>query len=98
MFNDRSLFSTPNFGVHVLHFFLIPTLRYEVVEANPLGCGTFGIVAKCFDHKLGLHVAVKISRNNEFYHAQARVEKWLLEKFMDLSGDKHGIGAFSFVY
>ncbi|KAI7882282.1 kinase-like protein [Lichtheimia hyalospora FSU 10163] len=46
--------------------------RYEVLDV--LGSGAFGQVVRCFDHKIGHMVAVKIIRNDKRVHTQAVVE------------------------
>ncbi|KAF7732101.1 hypothetical protein EC973_006356 [Apophysomyces ossiformis] len=51
--------------------------RYEVLDV--LGKGSFGQVLKCFDHKEGKTVAVKVIRNKKRFHAQALVEVKILE-------------------
>ncbi|KAL1919264.1 uncharacterized protein VTP21DRAFT_1956 [Calcarisporiella thermophila] len=52
--------------------------RYEVKDS--LGKGSFGQVARCFDHKTGEVVAVKIIRNKKRFHCQAQVEIRILEQ------------------
>lgn len=51
--------------------------RYEVL--TNLGQGSFGKVHKCFDHKTGKEVAVKIIRNKKKFHHQAAIEVKVLE-------------------
>ncbi|KAF9283675.1 hypothetical protein BGZ74_001870 [Mortierella antarctica] len=46
--------------------------RYEILDM--LGKGSFGQVAKCYDHKTGEYVAIKIIRNKMRFHCQAVVE------------------------
>ncbi|KAJ2960500.1 hypothetical protein NQZ79_g4168 [Umbelopsis isabellina] len=62
--------------------------RYEILEI--MGKGSFGQVLKCFDHRTGNILAIKIIRNKKRFHAQALVEVKILEKLMkwDLD-DKH---------
>ncbi|KAF9916722.1 hypothetical protein FBU30_001178 [Linnemannia zychae] len=50
--------------------------RYEVLDM--LGKGSFGQVAKCYDHKTGEYVAIKIIRNKKRFHCQAIVEVKIL--------------------
>ncbi|KAF9405928.1 hypothetical protein BGZ94_003314, partial [Podila epigama] len=50
--------------------------RYEVLDM--LGKGSFGQVAKCYDHKTGEYVAIKIIRNKMRFHCQAMVEVKIL--------------------
>ncbi|KAG0334037.1 hypothetical protein BG004_000579 [Podila humilis] len=50
--------------------------RYEVLDM--LGKGSFGQVAKCYDHKTGEYVAIKIIRNKMRFHCQAVVEVKIL--------------------
>lgn len=62
--------------------------RYEVLEL--MGKGSFGQVLKCFDHRSGQTVAVKIIRNKKRFHAQALVEVKILEELIAWdSEDKH---------
>ncbi|KAF9960309.1 hypothetical protein BGZ65_012527, partial [Modicella reniformis] len=51
--------------------------RYEILDM--LGKGSFGQVAKCYDHKTGEYVAIKIIRNKKRFHCQAVVEVKILE-------------------
>lgn len=51
--------------------------RYEVLKI--LGKGSFGQVLKCYDHKLGTHIALKIVRNEKRFHRQAQEEIRILE-------------------
>ncbi|KAM3584810.1 serine/threonine protein kinase, CMGC, dual-specificity [Umbelopsis sp. WA50703] len=62
--------------------------RYEILEI--MGKGSFGQVLKCFDHRTGNILAIKIIRNKKRFHAQALVEVKILEKLMKWdSDDKH---------
>ncbi|GAA5809579.1 hypothetical protein MFLAVUS_002990 [Mucor flavus] len=62
--------------------------RYEVLEI--MGKGSFGQVLKCFDHRSGQTVAVKIIRNKKRFHAQALVEVKILEELITWDPeDKH---------
>ncbi|CAF4043700.1 unnamed protein product, partial [Rotaria sp. Silwood2] len=51
--------------------------RYEVLKI--LGKGSFGLVVKCYDHKNGQQVALKIIRNEKRFHRQAQEEIRILE-------------------
>lgn len=55
--------------------------RYEIIDR--LGKGTFGQVAKAFDHKTRQFVAIKIIRNKKKFHKQALIEQKILEKIKD---------------
>ncbi|KAI8068690.1 kinase-like domain-containing protein [Gongronella butleri] len=64
--------------------------RYEVLET--LGNGSFGQVVKAYDHRNGVHVAVKLIRNKKRFHAQALVEVKTLENLGKWDPDnKHNI-------
>ncbi|XP_029428821.1 dual specificity tyrosine-phosphorylation-regulated kinase 3 [Rhinatrema bivittatum] len=51
--------------------------RYEVIKV--IGKGSFGQVAKVYDHKLHQHCALKIVRNEKRFHRQAAEEIRILE-------------------
>ena len=59
--------------------------RYEVLKI--LGKGSFGQVLKCYDHKLGTHIALKIVRNEKRFHKQAKEEILILEHLKKLDKD-----------
>lgn len=50
---------------------------FEVLKI--LGKGSFGLVVKCYDHKTGQQVALKIVRNEKRFHRQAQEEIRILE-------------------
>ncbi|KAJ1558694.1 Dual specificity tyrosine-phosphorylation-regulated kinase, partial [Nowakowskiella sp. JEL0078] len=52
--------------------------RYEIVSL--LGKGSFGQVAKCFDHKDKRHVALKLIRNKKRFEKQGVVDVNLIDK------------------
>ena len=52
-------------------------LGYEVLKI--LGKGSFGLVVKCYDHKTGQQIALKIVRNEKRFHRQAQEEIRILE-------------------
>ena len=51
--------------------------RYEVLKV--LGKGSFGQVLKAYDHKMQMHVALKVVRNEKRFHRQAQEEVKILE-------------------
>ena len=55
--------------------------RYEIISL--LGKGSFGQVAKCFDHKRKVFVALKIIRNKSRFEKQGLVEVKVLNKICD---------------
>jgi dual specificity tyrosine-phosphorylation-regulated kinase 2/3/4 len=62
--------------------------RYEILDL--LGQGSFGQVVKCFDHKTGATVAIKLIRNKKRFHAQALTEIKILRNLVDWDPeDKH---------
>lgn len=61
--------------IKVLHDHI--AYRYEIKEV--IGKGSFGQVVKCFDHKMGQPVALKIIRNKKRFHHQALVEVKILD-------------------
>lgn len=68
--------------------------RYEVLEI--MGKGSFGQVLKCFDHRSGQTVAVKIIRNKKRFHAQALVEVKILEEL--IAWVKKNISLIKYMY
>ncbi|KAF9995484.1 hypothetical protein BGZ79_010821 [Entomortierella chlamydospora] len=64
--------------------------RYEILDM--LGKGSFGQVAKCYDHKTGEYVAIKIIRNKKRFHCQALVEVKILSNLNKWDPeDKHNL-------
>ncbi|KAF8923114.1 hypothetical protein BGZ58_003340 [Dissophora ornata] len=64
--------------------------RYEILDM--LGKGSFGQVAKCYDHKTGEYVAIKIIRNKKRFHCQALVEVKILSNLTKWDPeDKHNL-------
>eukprot|EP01065_Artemidia_motanka_P050422 TRINITY_DN8620_c0_g1_i1.p1 TRINITY_DN8620_c0_g1~~TRINITY_DN8620_c0_g1_i1.p1 ORF type:complete len:551 (+),score=93.80 TRINITY_DN8620_c0_g1_i1:74-1726(+) len=64
--------------------------RFEVLSI--LGQGSFGKVLKCYDHKEGRAVALKIIRNKKRFHHQALVEVKILEHLRSADPeDQYGI-------
>ncbi|KAF9178943.1 hypothetical protein BGZ50_007356 [Haplosporangium sp. Z 11] len=64
--------------------------RYEILDM--LGKGSFGQVAKCYDHKTGEYVAIKIIRNKKRFHCQAVVEVKILSNLIKWDPeDKHNL-------
>lgn len=81
--------------------------RYEVLSL--LGCGSFGRVWKCFDHKTNTQVAVKIIKNDTKLLTQGLVEAQALEKLLHadpldshyvvrIKGNAHFRGHFCLVF
>uniref|UniRef100_A0AAQ4RLA5 dual-specificity kinase n=1 Tax=Gasterosteus aculeatus aculeatus TaxID=481459 RepID=A0AAQ4RLA5_GASAC len=60
---------------HVAHDHL--AYRYEFLKI--IGKGSFGQVAKVYDHKLQQHLALKMVRNEKRFHRQAQEEIRILE-------------------
>jgi dual specificity tyrosine-phosphorylation-regulated kinase 2/3/4 len=66
--------------------------RYEVLST--LGKGTYGVVARCRDHKTNEEVAIKVIKNRPLYHQQGLSEISILqilrekgrESFVSLKG------------
>ena len=56
--------------------------RYEVIKK--LGKGSFGVVLKCFDHKLKEYIALKILKNKKRLYKQGLVEAKLVKHLNDL--------------
>uniref|UniRef100_A0A1I8IFQ5 dual-specificity kinase n=1 Tax=Macrostomum lignano TaxID=282301 RepID=A0A1I8IFQ5_9PLAT len=82
---------------HVAHDHI--AYRYEVLKI--IGKGSFGQVLKCFDHKTGQHVALKMVRNEKRFSRQAAEEVRILEllKRQDREGCSnvvHILETFSF--
>ena len=70
-------------GDHIMY-------RFEVKAI--LGKGSFAQVVKCMDHKLGIEVAVKVTRNTEIDHKFAASEAKLLNYLMgEDPEDEYGI-------
>ncbi|XP_015198040.1 dual specificity tyrosine-phosphorylation-regulated kinase 3 isoform X2 [Lepisosteus oculatus] len=61
--------------IHVPHDHL--AYRYEFLKV--IGKGSFGQVAKVYDHKLHQHLALKMVRNEKRFHRQAAEEIRILE-------------------
>ncbi|XP_053562566.1 dual specificity tyrosine-phosphorylation-regulated kinase 3 isoform X2 [Bombina bombina] len=73
--------------------------RYEVLKV--IGKGSFGQVAKVYDHKLHQHLALKMVRNEKRFHRQAAEEIKILEhlKKQDKTGGMnviHMLESFTF--
>ncbi len=73
--------------------------RFEILKI--LGKGSFGQVLKCYDHKLGSHIALKIVRNEKRFHRQAQEEIRILEHLKKQDKDNtfnviHMYESFSF--
>jgi dual specificity tyrosine-phosphorylation-regulated kinase 2/3/4 len=65
--------------------------RYEVL--GTLGKGSFGQVLKCFDHRGGHTVAIKLIRNKKRFHTQAVVEINILKQLVawDPDDEHHNV-------
>ena len=60
--------------------------RYEIISL--LGKGSFGQVAKCYDHRRKIHVAVKVIRNKKRFEKQGEIEAKVLELLADADKEK----------
>lgn len=83
--------------IHVPHDHL--AYRYEVLKI--IGKGSFGQVAKVYDHKYHQHLALKMVRNEKRFHRQAAEEIRILEhlKKQDKTGSMnviHMVESFTF--
>ncbi|XP_070601649.1 dual specificity tyrosine-phosphorylation-regulated kinase 3 isoform X2 [Erythrolamprus reginae] len=83
--------------IHIAHDHL--AYRYEVIKI--IGKGSFGQVAKVFDHKTHQHLALKMVRNEKRFHRQAAEEIRILEhlKKQDKTGGMnviHMLESFTF--
>ncbi|XP_067387762.1 dual specificity tyrosine-phosphorylation-regulated kinase 3 [Emydura macquarii macquarii] len=83
--------------IHVPHDHL--AYRYEILKI--IGKGSFGQVAKVYDHKLHQHLALKMVRNEKRFHRQAAEEIRILEhlKKQDKTGGMnviHMLESFTF--
>lgn len=73
--------------------------RFEVLKI--LGKGSFGQVLKCYDHKTGQYVALKIVRNEKRFHRQAQEEIRILDHLRKMDKENtlnviHMIESFTF--
>jgi dual specificity tyrosine-phosphorylation-regulated kinase 2/3/4 len=73
--------------------------RFEVLKI--LGKGSFGQVLKCYDHKTGQYVALKIVRNEKRFHRQAQEEIRILDNLRKMDAENtlniiHMIESFQF--
>lgn len=59
--------------------------RYEVLKI--IGKGTFGVVLQAYDHKTQVNVALKVIRNQERFHTQAKEEIKILTKLLENDAD-----------
>lgn len=59
--------------------------RFEILSL--LGCGSFGQVVKCYDHKTKSQVALKIIRNKRRFEKQGLVEVTVLNKLTSEDAD-----------
>lgn len=63
--------------------------RYEILQI--LGKGSFGQVIKAFDHKEKIDIALKIIRNKQKFHNQAKIELQILRTLKDNDMEDSGI-------
>ncbi|KAI9304494.1 kinase-like domain-containing protein [Cunninghamella echinulata] len=72
--------------------------RYEILDV--LGQGSFGQVVKCFDHKTGLTMAIKLIRNKKRFHAQALTEIKILKNLIEWDPEDkyHNIRMLDYFY
>ncbi len=75
--------------IHVPHDHL--AYRYEFLKV--IGKGSFGQVAKVYDHKLQQHLALKMVRNEKRFHRQAAEEIRILDhlKKQDKTGSMNAV-------
>lgn len=70
--------------------------RFEVLDK--LGSGSFGQALKCYDHKTGAMVAIKVIRNKKRFQHQAGVELRLLRflKSKDKNDENNIVRVFDY--
>lgn len=83
--------------IHIPHDHV--AYRYEVLKI--IGKGSFGQVVKAYDHKMHMHVALKMVRNEKRFHRQAQEEVRILEHLRKQDKDNtmniiHMLDSFTF--
>lgn len=83
--------------IHIPHDHV--AYRYEVLKI--IGKGSFGQVVKAYDHKMHMHVALKMVRNEKRFHRQAQEEVRILEHLRRQDKDNtmniiHMLDSFTF--
>jgi dual specificity tyrosine-phosphorylation-regulated kinase 2/3/4 len=66
-------------------------MAYRFQMLKVLAKGAFGGVIKCYDHKMGSQVAIKVQRDHDRRHAHAIAERDFLLELKKAGGKKHHI-------
>lgn len=85
----RSLTSEDNSGFdltnHQYHAIVGDHIKFRYEILSILGKGEFGIVLKCFDHKIHENVAIKILNNTPLMNNQGRIEANAMRRLNSLN-------------
>lgn len=71
-------------------------IAYRYQQLEQMGKGAFGSVIKCFDHKNGRRVAVKMIRDQLKYHDQTRLERDILKTMQGCNRVVRFLKSFTF--